>query len=384
MKQKPQLIVVTLLPPQGTTGVQTHFNQILKAANSHGYKSAIVHPYDFNRFARKAVGLITRLLRPVSNEWVDLWVRGAHYQFIKYTLRQVLSTSNDPIILYAQDPLSAKAALAARTDKKSQRVAAVIHFNISEANEYLIKGITKENGCLYNQLMNNEKATLPRVDKLFFVSQFMQSVVQNRLPETKNSSNIVIANFIEDLTETTTAPTLSGDIISVGTLEPRKNQAFILKVLAKCKSRGHNYRLTIIGDGQDREVLEHLTNELGITEQVTFLGFKPNPLNHMNTHKVYAHAALMENMPITLMEALSLGLPILAAPVGGIPELFTDGKEGFYWSLDNVEVATDKLCELLENEDLYTVMSQNARSRFVKHFSKQALADKWLNELASS
>jgi len=384
MNRTPQIIVVTLMPPQGTTGVQNHFNQILKAAVSLGYQSSIAHPFDFNHLARKAVGLITRLLRPISKEYVELWVYWAHYQILKHKLRRTLAAIKGPVILYAQDPLSAKAALAARTDKKSQRVAAVVHFNISEADEYLMKGITKHNSCLNNTLVNTEKATLPRVDKLFFVSQFMQSIVQNRLPETKNNPNIVIPNFIDDLAGTSSSATLKGDIISVGTLEPRKNQSFILKVLATCKARGYVYRLTIIGDGQDRDALEHSAHELGLAEQVTFLGFKPNPLDYMSSHKVYAHAALMENMPITLMEALSMGLPILAAPVGGIPEVFTDGKEGFYWPLDDIEAAADKLGELLENKALYPDMSQNARSRFVQQFSKQALANKWLDELASS
>ena len=95
------------------------------------------------------MGLITRLLRPISKEYVELWVYWAHYQILKHKLRlpkpQLMSGH-----LYAQDPLSAKAALAARTDKKSQRVAAVVHFNISEADEYLMKGIAKHNSCLNN------------------------------------------------------------------------------------------------------------------------------------------------------------------------------------------------------------------------------------------
>ncbi len=384
MKQKPQLIVVTLMMPQGTTGVQTHFNQILKAADGNGYQTSIVHPFDFNWLARKAVGLITRLLRPINKEWVNIWVRWAHYQFIKYTLRQVLSTSNDPIILYAQDPLSAKAALVARTDKKNQRIATVIHFNISEADECLMIGLTKQNGCLYNHMVNNEKANLPRVDKLFFVAQFMQTVVQKRLPETQNIPSVVIPNFIEDLAGTTKALTISGDIISVGTLEPRKNQAFILNVLKKCKTLGHIYHLTIIGDGQDRNALEELAHELGLAEQVTFLGFIPNATDYMASHRVFAHSAIIETMGIALVEALSYSLPILAAPVGGIPEVFTDGKEGFYWQLDDIDEAANKLCELLENKALYMDISRNARTRFIHSFSKQALANKWLDELIST
>ena len=63
MTNKPQLIVVTLMPPQGTTGVQTHFNQIVKAAKKRGYATGIVHPNNYDLYTRKAVGLLTRLLR---------------------------------------------------------------------------------------------------------------------------------------------------------------------------------------------------------------------------------------------------------------------------------------------------------------------------------
>ena len=77
-------------------------------------------------------------------------------------------------------------------------------------------------------------------------------------------------------------------------------------------------------------------------------------------------------------------MPILAAPVGGIPEVFTDGKEGFYWQLDDIDEAANKLCELLENKALYMDISRNARTRFIHSFSKQALANKWLDELIST
>ena len=383
MTSLPQLIVVTLMPPQGTTGVQTHFNQILKAAASRGHATGIVHPYDYNLLIRKTVGLVTRLLRLIDKEWVALWVRWTHYHFLKQSLGRVLATINTPVILYAQDPLSAKAALSARTNK-SQRVASVVHFNVSEAYECVTIGLTKQNGCLYRHMVNNERNNLPLVDKLFFVSYFMQTIIQDRLPEVQGIAKVCLANFIENPAETNAMPALKGDIITVGTLEPRKNQGFILNVLAKCKSWGHTYSLSIIGDGQDKQALECLARKLGITNQINFLGFKPNPPDYMRTHKIYAHAALMENMPITLMEALSLSLPILASPVGGIPEIYTDGKEGYYWPLEDIDLAAGKLCELLENQQLYLEMSQNARTRFIEHYSEQALADKWLDELRNT
>lgn len=371
------------MTPEGTTGVQTHFNQIINAAKSENYSVSLVHPFEFNWLARKYVGVITQILRLISTEYVELWVRYAYYQILKIKLQKILAIKKEPVVLYAQDPLSAKAALEARKNKFTQKVTTVIHFNIAEADEYLMKGIIKKNSWLYNSLINIEKSTLPKVDKLIFVSKFMQEIIQKRLPTTINIPNVVIHNFIERKTESNIKPIISGDIIAVGTLEPRKNQSFIIKVLATCKARGKSYSLTIIGDGQDRATLEQLTSELGLTEQVTFLGFIPNAIDYMASHKVFAHSAIIETMGIAPVEALSYSLPIIAAPVGGIPEVYTDGQEGFYWSFDDIEGAADKLCELLENKVLYALMAKKARSRFEQHFSKSAIAPSWLTELTN-
>jgi glycosyltransferase involved in cell wall biosynthesis len=57
----------------------------------------------------------------------------------------------------------------------------------------------------------------------------------------------------------------------------------------------------------------------------------------MYGHQLYVHAALMESFPMTLIEALSHGLPLLAPAVGGIPEIFLDGQQGYFWPLDDLE-----------------------------------------------
>lgn len=383
MKEKPTLIIVTLLPPQGANGVQTHFNEIMSAAVDCGYSVEIIHPFASKHRIRKLVDAIARLLRFHSEQWMYIWLRWAYLLILKSQLRQAIKNQPDTLIFYAQDPLSAKAALESRF-RANQRVAEVIHFNISEAEEHLNKGIVTHGSYLHRQLMATEQAILPKVDKLFYVSRFMQEAVEARLPATRSVANVVLPNFIEDKSASGPPAEFHGDLITVGTLEARKNQAFVLHVLSACKTKGHLYRLTIIGDGPDRSLLEQLAKTLGIDLQVTFAGFQPNAPRFMANHRLYVHGAKIEAMGIALVEALSYGLPILAAPVGGIPEVFADGKEGFYWQLDDIEQAADKLCELMENKALYREMSQNARARFIQHFSKQALADKWLHELMSS
>ncbi|MEQ1531301.1 MAG: glycosyltransferase family 4 protein [Methylococcales bacterium] len=383
MSQNCKLIVVTLMTPQGETGVQTHFNAILDEAAKSGIKTQLITPHISNlTIFRKAAGLIGKILRPLSKEWLTLWFRWVQYSLLIYQLKQLLQNEEDNIVIYAQDPLSSKAALA--TKKNRHRVVTVVHFNISEADEVLTKGLTVENGRLYRQFQSNEAKILPKVDKIIFVSRFMQTIVNDRLPSLQSVPHTVIANFIQDSSNTRNKPKLQGDLICIGTLEKRKNQAFILRVLAKAHDRGYHYRLTIIGNGPDRSMLEKLTDELGLNDSVTFLGLQANAAEYMTGHRIYVHAALMENLPITLLEALCHGLPILAPAVGGIPEVFSDGQQGYFWPLDDLDAATDKLCEILENNNLHAQFSAQARDRFVENFSENRLAHKWLEELTNA
>jgi glycosyltransferase involved in cell wall biosynthesis len=89
----------------------------------------------------------------------------------------------------------------------------------------------------------------------------------------------------------------------------------------------------------------------------------------------------MESFGITLIEALACGIPVLAPPVGGIPEIFDDGVEGYYWSLENIAVAADKLIFLMENPAEYDRMSDAARKRFRKDFQANAVAGQLLKVL---
>jgi len=382
MIQDRKLIVVTLMMPQGETGVQTHFNAILDEAAKHGIETRLIHPYSSSVIiARKASGLVGKLLRILNKEWLTLWSRWTHYYLIRYQLKRTLHHDGESVI-YAQDPLSCRAALATR--KKQHRVVAVVHFNISEAHEVLAKGLTIEGGLLYRHLQDNEAETLPSVDKLIFVSDFMRTVVNGRLPSLKSVPQAVIGNFIQDKSQRYIQPKLQGDLITIGTLETRKNQAFILRVLARAHERGHRYRLTVIGNGPDRAMLEKLAAELKISDSVTFQGFQANAAEYMAGHCVYVHSALMESFGITLIEALSHGLPILAPPVGGIPDILIDGQQGYFWPLDDLNSAADKLCEVLENAALHAQLSTQARARFEAHFSEHALADAWLTAITNA
>jgi len=377
------LVIVTLMARQGNTGVQTHFNAIAQYAASQGVKVSIVDPYQFNRWIRKIPGAINKLLSRINLELAILESRFFHYRFLRRLLRATLVTAqDDAVIVYAQDPLSARVALDLRQEGFQFRLVGVVHFNISEALENVERGFAEENGKLWHDLMDNERNVLPRLDQIIFVSGFMQRVVGARLPALAGLPQAVISNFpAMDGGSTPSKDHVPGDMIAIGTLEPRKNQGFLLQVLAECNVMGKRYSLTVVGDGQDRAVLEQQVARLGLAGQVRFLGYQPDAASLIPGHRVFVHASRMESQGIALLEALRAAVPVFAAAVGGIPEVFDDGQEGCYLNLGNPRDAAEKLISVLENQHKWQHMSMRARQTYISRFHPDLLGKRWIDTL---
>jgi glycosyltransferase involved in cell wall biosynthesis len=372
------IIIATLLREQGETGVQAHFNAFRRAVEHAGTDVIVVTPFLQSKLIVFPLFGLRKLLEKLNTTAGVWWYRHWHYWALKTALTRILRMRHDAII-YAQCPLSAKAALLARTHS-SQLVKMVVHFNISQAEEWTGKGLIRQYGGLYRSIELLDADVLPRLDGIVYVSRYSRSILEHRIPAIKHVPSTVIPNFVSDPGDRETS-TVIGDIVNIGTLEPRKNQKYLLEIIAEAKRRGKHYTLTLIGGGPDRRRLESLAQELGISDQIVFNGFQPDAARSIPKYRLYAHSALMESFGIVLIEALAHGIPVLAPPVGGIPEVFDDNVEGRYWSLENVSDAADKLIFLLENVAGYERMSVAAKKRFLRDFETHAVARRLLTFL---
>ena len=108
-----RLIVVSLLPGDGPTGVETHFNQIRAAVSARDIATELVMPHGGWALERKVSNVIARTLKHIDVETSILWTRWTSYHRLVRRLRRALGNGAPAAtVLYAQDPLSAKAALA--------------------------------------------------------------------------------------------------------------------------------------------------------------------------------------------------------------------------------------------------------------------------------
>ena len=129
-------------------------------------------------------------------------------------------------------------------------------------------------------------------------------------------------------------------MLAVGRLHTVKNYGFLLEACARLKSGAHSFSCQIAGEGDQRPALERLIQSLGLKREVTLLGH----LSRLQLDSAYANSNLMvltshsEGLPLVLMEAMVRGKIVLAPAITAIPELVTDGENGFLFregSLDD-------------------------------------------------
>lgn len=363
--EDPIIVVATILSENGPTGVQAHFNALRHALILRGKTSILITPYTAPRVLVYPVFAVRRLIDRLSGPASVWWYRYWHALFLRSALKRRLTTIKHCVV-YAQCPLSAQAALRARRNT-DQRVVMIVHFNCSQADEWSDKGAIGRDGLMARSIRKLESRVLPSLDGIVYVSRYMQCELERAIPSLRKIESAVIPNFCF-------APVAgdekakSVDVINVGTLEPRKNQQFLLEVLAHAVRAGKHFTLALVGDGPDRLKLERIAHRLGIERQVRFLGNQPRAVELMKSARLYAHSATIENLPLSLIEAMACGLPVVAPAVGGIPELFEPGHAGIYWNLGDVQAAAESLIDLLADESRLASMGLAARARFHERF----------------
>ena len=365
------LVIASMMRAHGATGVQTHVNAVRAKFAELGRKPLLVTPFDLSPAFFYPVFGVRRLLEPAMPAVGVWWHRYWHAWFLRRALRGVLAQLG-PCVLYAQCPLSAWAALYARASPR-QRVVMAVHFNVSQADEWADKGMIKRGGSFFRAIEVFESMILPRLDGLVFVSDFMRRELHRRIPELCRVQSAVTPNFLIDPGFRVQSD-LHSDLITVGTLEYRKNQRYALEIVAAAKAVGHRLTLTIVGGGPDRAMLESLTKEWNITDQVRFTGAVANAAGLMSAHRAYLHVARMENLCIVIIEAMARGLPVFAPEVGGIPEIFKDGSEGRIVTLADAAIAAEQVTSWLKDPEMMRRAGTAARERYLMHFEANQVA----------
>lgn len=142
-------------------------------------------------------------------------------------------------------------------------------------------------------------------------------------------------------------------IVSVGRLDANKNHVMQLRAFAALQDKYPDYKLVIYGDGELRTYIEETAKELGVADRVLLPGVVPDVAAHIERASLFLLTSYSEGVSNALIEALALGLPVIATdvPSGGTEELMTDGKNGLVIEAGSLEALTAAMDRLLGDRD---------------------------------
>lgn len=167
-------------------------------------------------------------------------------------------------------------------------------------------------------------------------------------------------------------------LITVGRLNAQKNLSCLLEALASLTYE--NWRLEIVGDGPEREMLSTKAKNLGIAEKITFSGWldREELLSHLAAADVFVFPSIQEGMPNAVLEAMAAGLPVLACEIEGCEELVVHEQTGLLVPPGNVDAFRDALSRLLPDRDICRRFGENGKLRAEKEYTWPAAADAYL------
>ncbi|MGD9634615.1 MAG: glycosyltransferase [Pirellulales bacterium] len=169
----------------------------------------------------------------------------------------------------------------------------------------------------------------------------------------------------------------------VAALRPEKNHELFLEMAARILPQMPRAKFLVIGDGPRHEPLEHRAEELGIAASVRFLGTRSDVPRLLSTSDVFALTSHNEANPVSILEAMSVGKPVVATHVGSIGEVVADGVTGYLVKPGDAEALSGRVMELLDDPLRAVEMGSAARDVVVEGWSVDAMVRRYERLIAS-
>jgi glycosyltransferase involved in cell wall biosynthesis len=162
---------------------------------------------------------------------------------------------------------------------------------------------------------------------------------------------------------------------TVGRLHEQKGHIYLLKAAALIHQAHPQARFRIIGDGPLRESLEAQSRALGVNGIVEFLGARDDVPAQLRQFDLFILPSLWEGLPYVLLEAMAAGLPIVTTDVGGVMEMFADGREGIVVPSRNAHALAAAVVELMGNGARLADLGVNGARVVKERFSLDAMIE---------
>lgn len=311
---------------------------------------------------------------------LDTSVAGVHYHEVE--------VASYPLFQYPPYTL----ALASRMAEVAERYeldVLHVHYAIPHSiSAYLARGILASRGIRIPiaTTLHGTDITLVGTDRSYFLitkfaieqSDGITAVSRNLAERMKEVFDIrkdvrVIYNSV-NLERYQPVPHQNPEpvLVHVSNFRPVKRVLDCIRVLAKVRERAPA-RLWMVGDGPERGPAERLAQELGVAEAVDFPGKRSDIAHLVASADLLLMPSELEAFGLVALEAMASGVPVVATDVGGIPEVITNGRDGYLCAVGDIDAMAAHTLELLESPNLHRAFAARGRETAVSRFSAETI-----------
>lgn len=167
------------------------------------------------------------------------------------------------------------------------------------------------------------------------------------------------------------------EILFVAQLEVRKGAPFLIEACRLLSLKGFNFQCNLIGDGPQRIQLQELISAYGITDKVKLLGALPQEdvRSYLDSADIFilpcitAENGDMDGIPVSLMEAMAMEIPVISTRVSGIPELIDDGESGILVDQKDTAALSEAISRLVCDPGLRKQIAFQGRQKIIEEFN---------------
>lgn len=157
----------------------------------------------------------------------------------------------------------------------------------------------------------------------------------------------------------------------IGRLSEEKGLKYLILALEEIRIATVSVRLVVIGDGPQRDTMMKLAKERNLVSRVIFLGFKKNIEDWLPILDLFVLPSLTEGTPMALLEAMSIGLPVIATSVGGVPNIIKDNENGIQVQPADYKEISRQIENFIRSPEFRKKISENAINTIKTKFNIQ-------------
>jgi glycosyltransferase involved in cell wall biosynthesis len=165
-------------------------------------------------------------------------------------------------------------------------------------------------------------------------------------------------------------------ITTVGRLHYEKGHVYLLDAAREVCRKAGKVKFLIVGEGPMETPLKDMTAGLSLNDHVVFAGFLPSIQKAFAISDLYIQPSTEESLPLTVLEAMASGLPVISSDVGGIGEAVVNGKTGMLVPPGDGKVLSEAILSLLHNHDNMERMGRAGRDKIFSEFSSDTFMEK--------